>query len=889
MVTVRDLTEPVAICERTTTVALNDAGTARVPAAVFDDGSWDECGIGMMQVSLMPVPGDFSNLNFGPYVDFDCADEGLELMVVYRVFDLGGNFSDCMVMVEVQDETAPQITCPKDFTVDCRETIVLDNLTLAFGEPAITDNCAQMYVAQETVSSDLDQCGNGEVVRSFDIIRNGVTSGITCQQSIVVIDMDPFQATDIVWPVDLDLVDSGRCSVVDLAPANLDPPFGVPTFPTVDDHCALLGVDFNDVVTGQGGCMTITRHWSVIDWCNQTNGTFAIFEIPQDQVITISSTTAPDIQLRADPIIFSSNSGDCVNSDVNVSVTAPNVCTDGLIWSYTVRDLGGNVFASGNDNVLAGVFSAGTYNIEWNATTACGITSSETQGLLVQSTKAPIPVCMNGMPLPLVNGEVTLEPAMIDVGSYSNCNNPIQLSFSADVTDVMRTFTCAQQGDLSIDLWVTDAVTRVADFCIAQITVVPDNTCTPINMISVVGEIYTETYESIEDVEVSLTQTMPSTYTDTEGAYAFQEMPMGEDYIVTPSKDEDDGNGVNTLDLILIQRHILGLEKLESPYQYIAADVNNNQRIDGTDLVELRKFVLGIYNTFPDNDSWRFVDADYQFYDQDNPWTNFIDESVKILNTENDVDADFIGVKIGDVNGSVISNANNVAIQSRSQRWPLVLEIEETELNANHIIRIPVFASNYENVSGWQGTFSFNPTVLEIIDIKPSEILNDKLEINMHQVQKGVVSFLHANNVTEDLDNNMPLFHIEVKAIQNTLLSESITLSSSLTPNEAYRSYADVVPLELKFKEKIKSNRVLAVIPNPWIESTRIAVEIGQPGDVKWEFYDQSGRLVHEYATHYSIGNHSLNLSHSDIAVEGVIFIKLITDNEVFDYKMVKY
>ena len=135
------------------------------------------------------------------------------------------------------------------------------------------------------------------------------------------------------------------------------------------------------------------------------------------------------------------------------------------------------------------------------------------------------------------------------------------------------------------------------------------------------------------------------------------------------------------------------------------------------------------------------MDADYQFYDQDNPWTNFIDESVKILDTENDVDADFIGVKIGDVNGSVISNANNVAIQSRSQRWPLVLEIEETELNANHIIRIPVFASNYENVTGWQGTFSFNPTVLEIIDIKPSEILNDKLEINMHQVQK--LSLIH--------------------------------------------------------------------------------------------------------------------------------------------------
>ncbi|MBK7696959.1 MAG: hypothetical protein IPI30_22435 [Saprospiraceae bacterium] len=43
IVTVKDDTEPVAICDRRTVVALNDAGINWVPAEVFDDGSFDEC------------------------------------------------------------------------------------------------------------------------------------------------------------------------------------------------------------------------------------------------------------------------------------------------------------------------------------------------------------------------------------------------------------------------------------------------------------------------------------------------------------------------------------------------------------------------------------------------------------------------------------------------------------------------------------------------------------------------------------------------------------------------------------------------------------------------------------------------------------------------------
>jgi len=57
--------------------------------------------------------------------------------------------------------------------------------------------------------------------------------------------------------------------------------------------------------------------------------------------------------------------------------------------------------------------------------------------------------------------------------------------------------------------------------------------------------------------------------------------------------------GVNTIDLVRIQRHILGIETFVSPCSLWAADVNSDGQINGLDLVELLKLILGIYTELP--------------------------------------------------------------------------------------------------------------------------------------------------------------------------------------------------------------------------------------------------------------------------------------------------
>ena len=68
-------------------------------------------------------------------------------------------------------------------------------------------------------------------------------------------------------------------------------------------------------------------------------------------------------------------------------------------------------------------------------------------------------------------------------------------------------------------------------------------------------------------------------------------------------------NGVSTLDLVLILRHILGIEQFAEPYQAIASDANDSKSITAFDLIELRKLILSI-DLFLPAAPWKFVYED---------------------------------------------------------------------------------------------------------------------------------------------------------------------------------------------------------------------------------------------------------------------------------------
>jgi hypothetical protein len=170
---------------------------------------------------------------------------------------------------------------------------------------------------------------------------------------------------------------------------------------------------------------------------------------------------------------------------------------------------------------------------------------------------------------------------------------------------------------------------------------------------SISGRIANVFDRGIENVRVELDSaflTIAIDTTDSDGFYSFTNLP-GSDYIITPVKSDHPKNGVSTLDLIRIQQHLLGQTPFTRPDQYIAADINGSWNVSAIDLIELRKLILGIYPDFPNNSSWRFFPKGFMFPAMLDPWP--FPEYVMIP-TFQDTAVDFIGIKIGDINGTAL-------------------------------------------------------------------------------------------------------------------------------------------------------------------------------------------------------------------------------------------
>lgn len=176
-----------------------------------------------------------------------------------------------------------------------------------------------------------------------------------------------------------------------------------------------------------------------------------------------------------------------------------------------------------------------------------------------------------------------------------------------------------------------------------------------------VGQIITEDEKPVKGVEVTLSgDADATTITDTNGSYILNGMMANGDYTVTPQLDTLYKNGVSTIDLVFISRHILTVALLDSPYKLIAADIDNSGSISVLDLILLRRLILSIDDAFEHTTSWRFVDATYEFSDPTNPWSEPFPEVIDDFTDTNPVHGDFIAIKVGDVSGDVSTNLMEV-------------------------------------------------------------------------------------------------------------------------------------------------------------------------------------------------------------------------------------
>jgi hypothetical protein len=110
-------------------------------------------------------------------------------------------------------------------------------------------------------------------------------------------------------------------------------------------------------------------------------------------------------------------------------------------------------------------------------------------------------------------------------------------------------------------------------------------------------------------------------------------------------------------------------------------------------------------------------------------------------------------------------------------------------------------------------------------------------------------------------------------------------LNSSITASEGYRSFDQIVNLELE--AKATGLQIDFIKPNPWKTVTDIEITLDKAGRARLEFYDVSGRLVLVKSDEYEVGSHTIRLWREEFPAAGMLYVKLISGGMTTEKKMI--
>ena len=767
-------------------------------------------------------------------------------------------------------------------------------------------------------------CGFGAIRRQFRDCGGGT-------QWFVILPVDPFDDSTIVWPGDV----SVDCDAYDV---------GEPSWE--EATCNLIGVSLESdtFLFEDGACFKILNHWSIINWCvyDPSNPT-AGGRYNHTQTIKIIDTQDPVLTV-VDSLCFAVD-GSCLSSGVSMSASAVDegdCASDWIKWQVSIDAYADwtedfaygtdqprllpngdpnpyHIPATGNGEEATITLPDGIpstkiwHRAVWRAYDGCGNTVSATRYFQIVDKKAPTPYCLNLSTAVMENGEVELWAIDFNVGSFDNCTDSDNLLFTFtdvpppprddteyDSTDDLmwyngtfwyydstngdyedidayggdvhrwepglrsagKVFTIDdvdQTGFVAVPIYVWDECGNI-DFCVVNLRIV-DNGGGGMAMIE--GQVRTEFGEEVASIETSLEG--PLNYNTTEmtgqdGRYAFANTPFYADYKVSGTKTDDYLNGVSTLDLVLIQRHILGQEQLDSPYKMIAADVNGDREISSLDLIELRKLILGIYDELPSNASWKVVNADDALTTA-NPWS--YEESITIQDLKEDMSGeDFVGVKVGDVNASAAANA--ASDRDNTSKAVIELGYEDAAVEAGQVVTVELNTER-SDVKGYQ--FTMNTSGLELIEANGQNVTSSNVAVHGDKITVST----HGQ---ESMGGN--LMSLTFKATEAGQISEMVSMSSDITKAEAYVGESlETMAIDMRDAEELGTFELYQNEPNPFADFTTIGFELPEAGQATITLVDVTGRVLNVIRGEYAKGYNAVRVSRDEIGVNGMIYYKL--------------
>ncbi len=232
-----------------------------------------------------------------------------------------------------------------------------------------------------------------------------------------------------------------------------------------------------------------------------------------------------------------------------------------------------------------------------------------------------------------------------------NCTLEDDIVLSFDSTQSARNYfvSCDRIGRIDTVIYATDLAGNTS-VCTVRFNVVDgDFVCNPKIDFEIQAKITNDTLESFPPFDIALKKAdgtfekiEPKEIIREDGSLMINlfdgDSPFPSDAEIEINFIPDTTNydfGVSTLDVVFVIKHLLGIDPFDKPEQFIAADVNGDGKVSAVDVIEIRKLLLGIEDRFSGGKSRVILPEKW---------------SIPVDQLSNQSDANFLSVKIGDVN-----------------------------------------------------------------------------------------------------------------------------------------------------------------------------------------------------------------------------------------------
>ena len=826
---------------------------ADIPAANINDvtGEIDNCG-GIVNVSHIS----------------DSADPGCtgSMTRIYRLSDACNNSRDLMQIFTINDSIPPSANPLADIgPIDCYDNIPMPNVLDVLGE---VDNCSTSVSLSFVEDGPNPGCA-GIVIRSYRLV-DVCGNADTIFQNIII--------DDDLAPTADPLPSLGSFACYDSLP---DPDISL--VQNEMDNCdSMVVVSFLEDSADPGCTGMVTRTYQLTDICGNTSNLIqtAFINDSISPVLTCPTNVTVDI--------FPSTNSQC-QTQVNLApATAIDNCGDIVLITN-------DTFPAGGANA-SGIYPVGTTTVFFTATDNCGNSSTCSTTVTVRDISPPNPSCNSTITYHLTLGQtLTIKPDNLDNGTSEECSNftsIFQVINGGELTfaDSLN-FECIDAGVNTASIKFTNEF-GVSSFCFVSLFIdcssPPDIPSAPMTG----GSIFTPTTGPIKNVSVYVSEDMEDMhYTQDAGFFLFENIPEGSNITIEPKKNDDLLNGVSGYDLVLISKHLLNIERILDPYKLIAADVDNSGNISVFDIIALRKAILHISTDFPNNESWRFMDADHLITNPSNPYSFPESRSINNL-SQHELNLNFRGIKIGDINTNTIPN-NLLETEVRNPSSVLYFEVENQFVKKGEEIKIAFQAKDFQAIQAFQASFEFDTKALSFISWKKANLQG--LETNsfgLNHLVDGKITWAWFDTKPQTQVDGVALFYLKFKAKENGRLSDFIQINSSLTQAEAYQADGKSMPLSLHIKEN-KNNAspndfiLLQNTPNPFSESTQIGFYLPKKEHLSLSIYDEAGKIIYQKEHYFEKGYQEVNLTNKIFPQSGIYFYQLQAGKYYASKKMI--